>query len=130
MPFDRCVPLIVESKITYGEMSPRLSHKETQERTTPPVQEQDTPPLDLPLRKRTTGTTEHSLQNNQSKITSPLKKSTSFLRTSSKSRLEEPVKNSCENSLNNSIDFKFSNYKLKREDASESLLRLSCSSYS
>lgn len=60
----------------------------------------------------------------------PLKKSTTFLRSSSKSSIGKSLKNSVENSLSNSIDFKFSNYKLKREDASESLLRLSCSSYS
>lgn len=61
----------------------------------------------------------------------PLKKSTSFLRSSSKSRIDDSVRNSLvvDSSLNNTIDFKFSTYKPKKEDVSDSLLRLSCSSY-
>lgn len=44
----------------------------------------------------------------------PLKRSSSFIKSSSKSKLEETVRQSIENSLNNSIDFRLSTCKTKK----------------
>jgi hypothetical protein len=60
---------------------------------------------------------------------SPLKRS-SFLRSSGRSKMDESLRNSLEYSLRNTLDLKLSGSRLRKEDASESLLRLSCSSYS
>ena len=40
------------------------------------------------------------------------------------------MKNSLEFSLRNTLEYKLSSSKLRREEQSESLLKLSCSSYS
>ena len=59
------------------------------------------------------------MYSNKSKydLKNPLKKSTTFLRSSSRSRLDESIKNSLENSNNSmkdTIDFKFSGFKIKK----------------
>lgn len=44
--------------------------------------------------------------------------------------MDESMRNSLEYSLRNTLDIKLTGSRLRKEDASESLLRLSCSSYS
>ena len=88
----------------------------------------------LPLKKQTTRTTHASLAVDSQRFSdpkievenSPLKRS-SFLRSSGRA---EESKNSLEYSLRNTLDLKLTLSRQRKEDASESLLRLSCSSYS
>lgn len=86
---------------------------------------------DPPLERKITRTTQHSLHSSKHKVDSksdPMKKSTTFIRSSSRSKIDECLRNSIQSSIKNSIDLKLSTSRIKREDASESLLRLSCSS--
>lgn len=131
-------PRIVESKITWAEMSPRPKACDPLPELKPTPAEEEMPILAfLPLKKETTRTTHASLpmesqRGSDPKIDaefSPLKRS-SFLRSSGRSKVEESMRNSLEYSLRNTLDLKLSGSRLRKEDASDSLLRLSCSSYS
>jgi hypothetical protein len=136
-------PLIVESKISWGEVSPRLKHYHTEQRPidppTPPeplqlfpLPQEDIGLSFIPLRKQPTRTTNASLAqeslSGSHKLDnefSPLKKSGAFLRSGSRSRLEDSVR---PDSLRNTLECKLAG-SWKAGEASESLLRLSCSSY-
>lgn len=131
-------PRIVESKITWAEMSPRPRPADPPAEAKLLLAEEDVPLLGfLPLKKEITRTTNaslpmESLRGSDPKIEvefSPLKRS-SFLRSSGRSKVEESMRNSLEYSLRNTLDLKLSTSRQRREEASESLLRLSCSSYS
>ena len=144
--FHEVQPQIVESKITWVEVAPPLRHShpnpsspQTRHKTS--IALSDLPDLTAtPLKRGTTGTTSPSqvgpvvhiteAKTEAREVKSPLKKSASFLRSSGRSRCTESMKNSLNFSLLNSQEHRITASLLKRDEHAESLLRLSCSSYS